>query len=226
MFKLRKRIKLSIGFIMLVGVVWGQGLTGYGVKVGMNLANVRSDTLDTYGINTKTRHGFTVGGSATFDVGLPVFFQPEVLYSTRGCIWNWEIDLFGTTFVAGSAVLNYIDINPFIVYPINGNTRVFAGPSLGLLISGKINATADGQEVAEDIAIKDINRMDMGIIVGGGYTLSQPFGGLEVEARYSHGLKNVYSLTQKNAETGKFEPLLDINDVSNNVIQIIVGYSF
>ena len=219
MLSAKNIIRGTLMAVLMGGLAYGQGLTGYGAKVGLNLAIVSSDTLETYGIDTKMRLGFAVGGYATFEFGLPVFIQAEVLLSRKGCNWESELELFGTTTTfKGDAVLNYIDINPLAVYPINDNIRVFAGPSIGLSIGAKVNV--DGGAEDQDIEVEDINGVDVGLIIGASYRLSLLFGDLEVEARYSLGLENASKLTNGNVE------LLDIKDFRNNIIQIIVGYAF
>lgn len=212
----RNPIRLSVVVLaLMIGAASGQGMTGYGVKVGLNLANVSSDTLDTYGIDTQMRQNFVAGIYATFDVGPPVFFQPEVLYSRKDFNWNLELDAFGVTHLDGTVELSYININPFVVYPINAKLRLFAGPSLSWLMGGEIKVEVDGQAVLEDIELENIemenmNGMDLGLIVGAGYHL----GAISVVARYSRGLRSAYTLSG----------LVDV-DLRNNVIQILVGYA-
>ena len=59
----------------------------------------------------------------------------------------------------------------------------------------------------DDVASGDMNGIDFGLIVGAGYNL----GTITLEARYSLGLK---------------EALNENVDLKNNVIQVVLAYSF
>lgn len=199
---------------LMAGLAFGQGLTGFGAKAGLNLANIggADATKDSLGADPDMKLGLALGGYATFDFGLPVLIQPEVLFSQKGYKIDVSEDFFGETLsIAGAIGLNYLDINLLAVYPINDQISVFAGPSLGQFLSGKSELTVEiggeSDTVEEDIESDDMNGMDYGLIIGGGYNL----GMLSVEARYSLGLKKAIN-----------EDL----DMKNNVIQVMVGYSF
>lgn len=188
--------------------VSAQGITGKGVKVGLNLANVAGDDAE----DTNMKIGLAIGGYATFDFGLPVLIRPEVMFSQKGFKIDEEEEFFGETMsIEGTFSVNYLDINPLAVYPINDMISVFVGPSLGLFINGKSEITVkiagESETTDEDIESDDMNGMDFGLIIGGGYNL----GMVEVEARYSLGLKDAYD---------------EDSDMKNNVFQIVVGYSF
>lgn len=209
---------------LMAGLAFGQGLTGFGAKVGLNLANVDGDDKE----DTNMKLGLALGGYATFDFGLPVLIQPEVMFTQKGFKMDASETGEGITVdVKSTTVLNYLEINALAVYPVNDQIRVFAGPSFAPFLSGKgkmevdisvegeidpiLQALFDEMEGEIDIESDDMNGMDMALIFGGSYTLTLPFGDIAVEARYSLGLKNAFDA---------------VAVTKNNVIQIIVGYSF
>ena len=190
---------------LMAGLAFGQGLTGFGAKAGANLANIGGSDAE----DAKMRIAFAVGGYATFDFGLPVLIRPEVLFLQKG--WKIDESVEGVS-IEATIGLNYLDINPLVVFPINDQISVFAGPSIGLFLSGKSEVTVkfggESETFEEDVESDDMTTMDVGLIIGGGYNL----GMVNVEARYSLGLTNAFEGEQI--------------DIKNNVIQVIVGYSF
>ena len=222
MLSVKNIIRGTLLTVLMVGLAYGQGMTGKGAMVGLNLATVGgSDAKDP---DPKTKIGFALGGYADFDFGLPVLIRTEVLFSQKGYKLEDEEDFLGTTIsIEGDFGVNYLDINPLAVYSINDKLSVFAGPSLGLFISGKSELTlkiaGEGSTISVDLDSDDMNGMDFGLIIGGGYNL----GMVNIEARYSLGLKSAYKGdTSDDPDVVKIEVL----DQKNNVIQIVVGYAF
>ncbi len=220
---------IAVVLPLMAGLAFGQGLTDKGVKVGLNLANVSGDVEE---LDIKMKLGFALGGYATFDFGLPVLIQPEVMFTQKGFKADGSETVDGITLdVKSTTGLNYLDINALAVYPVNDQIRVFAGPSFAPFLSGKgkaeVDISVEGEidpilqaiydEMEEeltgeiDIESDDMNGMDMALIFGGSYALTLPFGDIAVEARYSLGLKNAFDA---------------VAVTKNNVIQFIVGYGF
>ena len=190
-------LKLAVVTIALTAITLGQGMTGYGAKAGLNLANVSGDKAYD---DAKMKIGLAVGGFATFDFGLPVLVQAELLFSQKG--WKFDETGYEATFN-----LNYIDINPLALYPINDQINVIAGLNLALPLGGTSKSKQEGEPEQEgDLEAEDMNGMEFGIIIGGSYNV----GVVNIEARYNLGLKS-------------FDE--DV-DAMNNVIQIMAAYSF
>lgn len=193
-------LKLMVITLSLASLALGQGMTGFGAKAGLNLANGGGDDIPD---DVKMKIGFAVGGFATFDFGLPVLIQTEVLYSQKG--WKVEESNEGID-ISGSVTLNYIDINPLALYPINDQINVIAGLNLALPLGGKSKWEYSDEEGEDDIEADELNGMEFGLIVGGSYKV----GPVNVEARYNLGLKSAD----------------EDDDIKNNVIQIMAAYSF
>ena len=202
MFHTINRLKIAVLILSVVTFASGQPLTGYGVKLGLNLANIGGSDVDDIDPAPSMKLGAAVGGFATLDFDLPVTFQLEGLYSMKGYVLEEGGDKF-------TVAVNYLDINVLVVYNINESISVFAGPTISPFIGGKVTFDPDPGDFSEDIDSDDMNGMDFGLTFGGGYGLTLPFGDIVVEARYSLGLKKAYD---------------DGSDVKNNVIQIMVSY--
>ena len=215
---------------LMAGLAFGQGLTGFGATVGLNLANigVGDATKDELGSDPAMKFGFALGGFATLDLGLPVLIRPEVIFSQKGYRTEVSVTEGGITIdLKGTFRLNYLDINALAVYSISDQISIFAGPSISPYLNGKgklevdisiegdadpiLQAIVDALEEEltgeEDIESDDMNGMDFGLIVGAWYNL----GRITIEARYSLGLKKAID---------------EDFDAKNRVIQIMVGYGF
>lgn len=136
---------------------WAQ--TGGGIKAGVNFAKTTAS-----GDDPGRRVGAIAGLFATIGVAPVLAIQPEVLFSMQG-----------TKFSTETASVDYIQVP--VLLRIGSNSRAGAsvygivGPSVGIYVRG------DGW-------LDDINRTDVGLVVGAGVTVSR----LLVEARYTAGL--------------------------------------
>jgi len=186
--------------------------TKFGLKVGMNMANFSGDDVE----NTDSKIGLAIGGSFTFHLNDKLAIRPEFLYSTKGS--KFEESISDDFTVRSTTSLNYLDIPILVVYSIQENLKLFAGPSLGIYISGKSEWEFSGDFLgveiddsgSEDIESDEINSPDFGLIFGASYSLGQ----ISIGPRYSMGLANVPDIDNEDIDT------------KNRVIQLMVGYSF
>jgi hypothetical protein len=179
-----KKVVLSLVVLLISASAFAQ-LSG-GVKGGLNLANWGGDAE-----GTDMRPAFHVGGYVNFALSDAISLQPELLYNSVGFK---EGD--------GSLVADYISIPVMLLYNVNENFNIQAGPQLGLLMSAK--AKEDGNSVD----FKDFfTGTDFGVNVGVGAN----FGKLNAAARYCIGLANIIE------DSGD-------QKVTNNVIQLSLGY--
>lgn len=186
--------------------------TKFGLKVGMNMANFSGDDAE----GTDSKIGLAIGGSFTFNLNDKFAIRPEFFYSTKGS--KFEESIFDDFTVRSTTSLNYLDIPILVVYSIQENLKLFAGPSLGIYINGKseweISGDFLGVEIddsgSENIESDEINSPDFGLVFGASYSL----GKISIEPRYSMGLVNVLYIDNEDT------------DMKNRVIQLMVGYSF
>jgi len=179
-----------------------KGISGKGIKVGLNMANVTGDDADIAGMDKKSLLGFAVGGFLTYNLMEIVAIQPEVLYTMKGAKYE---DAGGTE----NFKLAYIEIpvlaKLMLATQSNIKPNFFAGPALGILLSAK----------AGDTDVKDQTKStDFGFILGAGLNFNMASGGaITLDARYNMGLTNINDSS-------------DDAKSKNSVLSFLVGYGF
>lgn len=191
-----------------------QGITGKGVKLGMNLSTFTGDDADLEGVDKKMRIGFAIGGFITYEINEMFALQPELYYSTQGA--KYEADE-----VDGALIFryNYIQVPILAKFNLsmesNIKPHIFLGPSLGLNLSAKYEYTDELGDAAEAMGIdkkgdvEDVKSTDFGLVFGGGITV----GPAVIDIRYNLGLTTV-------------DDSVNEDDFKNSTISIMVGYSF
>jgi hypothetical protein len=143
-------------------------LPSFGVKGGLNLANVGGDAAG----NVDYKAGLNLGAFVSIPAGPMFAIQPEALFSQKG-----------TKVGDVKSSYNYLEVPVLfklspslpgdIVRPI-----FFAGPSAGILLSAK----------HDDADVKDLMKSaDFGLTIGGGVE----FGKLSADLRYNLGLSSI-----------------------------------
>jgi len=180
------------------------GSSIFGFKAGLNMANQDLPTTLNKGV---TR--FVFGGFMTFPVSKDISVQTEALYSMKGC----KVEMTDGSF---TYKLNYLDFPVLFKYTFatSGSTKpfLFAGPSLGILMSakGKLEVVGMG---SEDGSIKPLYKStDLGFVIGGGVNLGQ---NASIDGRYSMGLSNIASSDLPLGVT-----------IKNSALSLMVGYTF
>jgi hypothetical protein len=198
--KLRAGAILTAIFAFVATPVFAQGVTG-GVKVGVNFADVSTDTdddldeefeeLGDFGWKT----GFVAGGFVDVPLTEQFSFQPEILFTQKGSkaefedievnlnITQVQVPLLFKARFAGETV------RPFIMF----------GPGFGF--TAKAETEVDGFDPEDlDDAIESV---EFSIIVAGGVQ----FGPASVEVRYDHGLNDLDTDEFAEAKTRTFSVL-------------------
>ena len=186
---------LVIALLVSAGTATAQ--TSFGVKAGLNLANLSIDEAeDTF--EPENRTGFVAGVFVTIRGGGIFAFQPEVLVSNQGA-------KFSDTVGSGSAKIDYLQV-PLLARIGPSNVGIVVGPSIGY----RINAKLSGGGLTEDEDFSDqIERMDVGLVAG----VTGDIGRLVLDGRYTWGLTNI----EKEATADK---------TRNRVISFTVGLRF
>jgi hypothetical protein len=174
----------------------GKGITGYGPKIQLNFATIGGD--NTSGYSSTTLIGF--GGFLINNVAEEFDIQAEAMYDQKGC----EIG-------SGSLTLGYIELNGLAKYliPMEGDIKptVFAGPSIGILVSATGNPGS--------VDMKDqFEGLDYGLIFGAGASMNVGDGSILFDVRYNLGLANILKIGGS------------VLSQKNQVIGISVGYAF
>lgn len=142
--------------------------TKFGVKAGVNLANVTGDVEE-----TDMAIGFQVGGYVHLGLSDAFAIQPELLFDNKGFSQEFGDETFRTT-------LNYITIPVLAKYMITDGLHIHAGPQVGILMSATDD---DGEDISDGL-----KSTDFGIAAGAGYSLDS---GLNFFARYSTSLSTI-----------------------------------
>lgn len=165
-----KKIILSAIAVMAFGFANAQDVK-FGVKAGVNFANLGGDTED-----TKALVGFQVGGFAEIKLTEKFAIQPELLYSTQGAK---NEDSFGGETYKYDSKFDYLNVPVMAKYFVTKGLSVEAGPQIGFLLSAK----EDGED-AKDY----VKSIDFGANFGVGYDFTE---NISAGIRYNLGLSNI-----------------------------------
>lgn len=165
---MRKLLVVLTAAILCAPATGFAQLPSFGVKGGLNLANVGGDGVE--GVDYKA--GLNLGAFVSIPAGPMFAIQPEAFFSQKG-----------TKVGSVKSSYNYLEIPVLLklspslpgdfVRPI-----FFAGPSAGILLGAK----------RDDVDVKDaLKSADFGLTIGGGVE----FGKLSADLRYNLGLSNI-----------------------------------
>ena len=175
---LRMKKLLVSAILLATGFVNAQDVK-FGVKLGLNIANISGDIED-----NKSLFGANLGGFAEIKLSDKLAFQPELLFSMQGSKYE---DI--------ATKLNYINIPLLAKYNLNEKFSVLAGPQIGFLMSAKLKDSTKSVDIKEGF-----NTTDFGLNVGAGYNVTE---NILVDARYNFGLSNILKdadgFSQKNS---------------------------
>lgn len=202
-----KKLSLFLA-IVLAFTMASQAQVSFGVKGGLNLANLSGDVEDN---NMKV--GFQIGGVMDYALSDAFSIQPSLLLSNKGAAFEgdgWDATLS----------LNYLEVPIHATYKISG-LQIFAGPYVGVGLFGKVKPSEGDDmdveftsDVDEDFEFDKfpVRPLDIGLNFGVGYTVME---NIQVQALYGLGLTNLeptYAGEDPEDET------------KNSVIQLTVSY--
>lgn len=200
-----KKIKfylLSVSLLFAVNLFAQNSRTGsvsYGVKAGINIANIAIKPEDAT-VSQSSLIGLNAGFFATIPVAESFAIQPEVLYSGLGT----KVSTGG---VNAEIKLDYITVPVLAKYKVTGTgLGIYVGPQVGYVLSSKIKSEGVSVDVDDSFKKADFSGI-------GGVDYSLPFG-LSLSARYQLGLINI-AKEASGDESAK-----------NNAITLSVGFSF
>ena len=199
-----KKIILAAAAVFAFGSANAQE-TKFGVKGGLNIANLSGDIED-----NSSKVGFHVGGFVEIKVSDKFSVQPELLFSTQGT----KVEESGNNFSSKSTLnLSYLNIPVMAKYYVAEGFSLEAGPQIGFLTAAKADftTTQSGITVSGDEDVKDsFESIDFGVNFGAGYDFTK---NLSAGLRYNLGLANI----AKDSGDEK---------ISNNVLSVSLGYKF
>lgn len=204
---MRKYILLVL--IALPAVVFAQGGLGFGVKAGLNFANVTKASS----INNSSRTGFHAGVFMAPRSKKIISSRTELIYSRQG--YNYKT---GST--KGEVDLNYLMLPQYMVINITKFFQIQLGGQMAFLLNAKVDsASSTGSNTTGGKIMDFYNRFDYGY--GGGIEI-HPASGLLIGARINISLNDMY----KQPEPGQQPSFFPSIDVKNNVFQAYLGWQF
>lgn len=191
-------------FVMAFGLTATVGYSQVGLRVGVNLANQKSEIL---GEKVETDGIIGLNAALVYNAQISSMFsiQPELHYIQKGSALN-DVPILGDL----KSVINYAELAVALKVKLvnigeNGGVYVAATPYAGYALSAKSYV---GDESEKYEFSDDDNRMDYGVGIGAGVQ----FGGLFLDARYNLGLANLSKIEETSTK--------------NVGILIAVGYMF
>ncbi len=190
------------------------GVFRLGVKGGFNATTLLGnwEDLEEY---RSAELGFNGGVSFGFSGGKTFEFQPELLISQKGV--RFEKNEF-----MSQIEQNYFEIPLLFKWNFgSGSSKVRgffnAGPYTAFLLNSEYTESVNDEEYSES-AKEDMNKVDVGLILGGGIGVKAGAGRFIVDLRYSLGFVDVISANDDD---------ISYDDVYlNGLVGIMVGYSF
>lgn len=167
-----KKLIVICSILLLGGTVAAQGID-FGIKAGVNFANISDAT----GLNFESKTGFVggvfVGGKFNDRFGI----QADLLYSQQGA----KLDV-------GEFNLDYVNVPIVAKIYIAQGFHAQVGPQFGVIVND--DAKFDGDTIVLNEVINDIatNNFEFSGVVGLGYDVPM---GLRLEGRYNFGLSDV-----------------------------------
>lgn len=169
-------------FLSLLSVMTFTGFaqTHFGVRGGVNFANINGDDTD----NLSARTAIFLGVFGEFGLDDVFAIQPEILFSQQGA--EYEDSEEDGVFYDGRFKLDYLNIPVMVKIYVADGFFLEAGPQIGFLLSAtdEFDSPISGEEDIKDF----IKSTDFSGNIGLGYQLDM---GLSLNARYNFGLSNI-----------------------------------
>lgn len=162
-----KKIFLCALTVFLVNMAFSQPHTEFGLKGGVNFANLDDDANG----NTDARTGFHAGALAHIHLSNSFAVQPEVVFSTQGAEYE-----------NGKLKLNYINIPVLAQYMFGNGFRLQTGPQLGIL------TTSEFESGDTETDVDNLKNADIGWAFGASYITKMRWG---IDARYNLGFTDI-----------------------------------
>lgn len=188
---MKRFLVLTLAALTVAALVPQNLSAAVGIKGGFNFANISITPAEPGMPDFKDLRGLTGGVFFSLNMGF-VGIQPEILYSRRGLMWEFDWDIDQTAKI--EYMLDYIEIPVLLKLSIlpAGPVRpvVFGGPSFGYLLKATGRFTSPEGTESEDI--KDIfEKTAIGGVVGGGIEIKTPAFLLTLDGRYHIGMNNI-----------------------------------
>ena len=195
--------------------------TYYGVLCGFSSARFigeNSDPSPFYpGGDRGSRLGITLGAFAHLGIGNIFAFEPQILYSQKGCKYSNAVPAWDDQFILKVDYLEVPVIVRVYIPPIPiVKFNVFGGGYFGYNIVAKYRYTETGYEEEgdlDDIFVPNVEDIDYGLAFGAGAVYPIMNVIVRLDFKYSLGLAKIWD----------FPP---DDDIRNGVISVIASFGF
>ena len=228
---------LSVLFLSIIISIPVNAQFRFGIMSGFNFSELDIDILDSYQIGNLNFDGRTVLGFGGF-IELPVnktfVIRMEPMIIQKG--GTTKVGLPDLPFVGVDMDFksSFIEIPVFIKAEFGDIVRpyVMAGPSIGVLLTSKIEASLAGFTFNFDL--KDVTKsIDMGFALGSGINVPISRISLFAEGYYTFGFSNMQKNGTANLIGANFSPVeeefdLDLNGFKykNKGLKIFIGLTY
>jgi hypothetical protein len=158
-------MKMKLIFLVVFGILTAsiataqntdKGKTTFGLLGGLNLQNLNAKDASGDKLDTDLIPGFHVGVNIQLPIAPEFYFQPGLLFSTKGA--KHTGDTFTTT-----TNISYIEMPLNLVYKAmlgRGYVMLGFGPYLGYGIGGKVKVEGGPVTIENDIEFKNVVEPD------------------------------------------------------------------
>jgi hypothetical protein len=206
---MKQLLKVSLFVAVCAFTTTAFAQISFGVKAGLNLANVITDDDE---VDPKMSPSFQVG--AVVEIGLTESIALQTGLSLQGKGFKVEEEFLGETFKSTANPL-YLQVPAHILYKGSG-FFVGVGPYVGYGVAGKFKTEIAGESDSENINFGNDDDADWkGLDFGVGAQAGVSLGAIRIGAGYDLGLSNVVP-----GDDG------DELTVKNGVINVFATYMF
>jgi hypothetical protein len=177
--------------------------TTFGVRAGINFQNLNGKDDNGNKLDNKLKAGFNLGVNAEVPIAPEFYFQPGLLFTTKGAKNNSTNPTIKTN-------LSYLEIPLNFLYKgALGKDKVLFGfgPYLGFGLGGKVKAGSQSTDVkfkskaGTDLSVRYVKPIDAGANILFGYELSNNFSA-QLNAQLGLANLNAYPGNAKVHNTG------------------------
>lgn len=151
---MKNRLLTSL-FILALSVTFASAQdspkTSFAIIGGLNLQNMTGKAYNGDKLNNDMLLGYHIGFNAQIPIAQQFYFQPGLLYSTKGSKTKSELSNSTTN-------INYLEMPLNFVYKAacgNGSFMVGVGPYVAYGLKGKVKTTGDAVTVETNIEFKN-----------------------------------------------------------------------
>jgi hypothetical protein len=166
--------------MMMITLAQAQSESSIGLRAGVNISK-QEFKQGGLTVEPKSKFGLDLAVVADIPLGDVVSIGPELHWLQKGYV----IEDIGGPIEDLSATFNYLELPLLIKFNFGETAKFFVmgGPSVGYLLSGKI----DNNGTEEDPDWDFINRLELGAHLGAGIGL----GPIVIDVRYLLGISNL-----------------------------------